>query len=155
MERIPTQKHALFFAVALVALVLSCSFCEQSYAISQPQPVLVLAQSSDSKSNTIPEFAFLEGRWRRPDGGYILDIKDVDSTGKIDAAYYNPNPIKVSKAEASRDGSEVKVCIELRDVGYPGCTYTLTYDPQTDQLKGIYFQAAIGQKFDVFFPRIK
>jgi hypothetical protein len=155
MERIPTQKHALFFAVALVALVLSCSFCAQSYAISQTQPVLVLAQSSASNSNTVTDFAFLKGRWRRPDGGYIMDIKDVDSAGKIDAAYYNPNPIKVSKAEASKEGSEAKVFIELRDVGYPGCTYTLAYDPQTDHLKGIYFQAAIGQKFYVFFSRIK
>ena len=155
MEKIPPQRHALFFAVALVALFLSHFFSEHLYAISQPHPLVVLAQSSDSNSNTIPAFAFLKGRWRRPDGGYILDIKDVDSTGKIDAAYYNPNSIKVSKAEASKEGSEAKVFIELRDVGYPGCTYTLAYDPQTDQLKGIYFQAAIGQIFDVFFSRIK
>jgi hypothetical protein len=32
---------------------------------------------------------------------------------------------------------------ELRAPGYPGSTYTLTYDPQRDQLQGIYFHAAL------------
>jgi len=33
------------------------------------------------------------------------------------------------------------VFIELRDVNYPGSTYSLTYEPASDQLKGIYYQA--------------
>jgi hypothetical protein len=49
----------------------------------------------------------------------------------------------------------VKVFIELRDVNYPGSTYTLAYDPVSDQLKGDYFQAALRQTFDVFFTRVK
>jgi hypothetical protein len=73
----------------------------------------------------------------------------------VDAAYFNPKPIQVSKAEATGEGAATKVFIELRDAGYPGCTYTLAYDPQTDQLRGIYFQAALGQNFDVVFFRIK
>ncbi len=97
----------------------------------------------------------LKGRWRRPDGGYVIDIKDVEATGKVDAAHYNPNPIRVSKAESTREGGATKLFIELRDTGYPGCTYKLTYDPQTEQLRGVYFQAAIQQNFDVVFSRIK
>jgi hypothetical protein len=42
----------------------------------------------------------------------------------------------------------------LRDVHYPGSTYTLTYDPAHDQLKGVSYQAALQQRFDVVFVRM-
>lgn len=102
-----------------------------------------------------PDFGALKGRWVRPDGGYILSVKDVDSGGKMDAAYYNPRPINVSKAQATQEGENLKVFIELRDAGYPGSTYTLIYAPKTDRLSGVYYQAAIGQRFDVIFVRSK
>jgi hypothetical protein len=44
---------------------------------------------------------------------------------------------------------------ELRDLNYPGATYNLTYDPGSDQLRGVYFQPALNQSFDVAFVRIK
>jgi hypothetical protein len=47
------------------------------------------------------------------------------------------------------------VFVELRAPGYPGSTYTLTYDPTRDQLAGIYFQAALQQRFDVVFMRMQ
>lgn len=102
-----------------------------------------------------PDFDKLKGRWLRPDGGYILSVKDVGPGGKMDTAYYNPRPIRVSKAQATREGATLNVFIELRDAGYPGSTYTLIYDPMTDRLGGVYYQAAIGQRFDVFFVRAK
>ena len=102
-----------------------------------------------------PDFGKLKGRWLRPDGGYIIAIKDIDPGGKMDAAYYNPRQINVSIAKATREGGTLKVFIELRDVRYPGSTYTLIYDPKTDQLIGVYYQAAIRQHFDVFFVRAK
>jgi len=102
-----------------------------------------------------PDYGILKGRWVRTDGGYILSVKDVDHAGKMDAGYYNPRPINVSKAQATREGATLNVFIELRDAGYPGSTYTLTYDPKTDRLGGVYFQAAIGQRFDVIFVRSK
>jgi hypothetical protein len=100
-------------------------------------------------------FDTLNGRWLRLDGGYILEIRAVDPSGKIDAVYLNPKPINVAKADATRDGSILKVFVELRAPNYPGSTYTLTYDPQQDQLKGIYFQAVQQQRFDVNFVRMK
>ena len=42
----------------------------------------------------------------------------------------------------------MKVFVELRAPNYPGSTYTLSYDPQQDQLKGIYFQAVERQNFN-------
>jgi hypothetical protein len=101
------------------------------------------------------EFDRLKGRWRRPDGGYVIDISEVDASGKMVARYYNPRPINVARAEASQEGTTAKVFIELRDTNYPGSTYTLTYDPESDQLKGVYFQAVQQQTFDVVFVRMK
>jgi hypothetical protein len=100
-------------------------------------------------------FGMLKGRWLRPDGGYILDMRSVEPSGKIDAVYLNPNPITIAKAEATRDGSKLNVFVELRAPNYPGSTYTLIYDPQQDQLRGIYFQAVQQQRFNVYFVRMK
>jgi hypothetical protein len=104
-----------------------------------------------------PKAAFekLTGRWQRPDGGYIIEIRSVEPDGRLNASYFNPQPINVAKAEALQRGGTVSVFIELRDVNYPGSTYSLTYDPANDSLKGIYFQAAIKQTFDVFFIRLQ
>lgn len=100
-------------------------------------------------------FATLPGRWVRPDGGYVINIKGIDASGKLDASYANPNPLPFSRAEATRDGNTIKLFFELRAGGYNGSTYTLTYDPASDTLKGVYFQAIAQQKFDIYFMRYK
>ena len=100
-------------------------------------------------------FDRLQGRWLRPDGGYVIEIRNIEINGKMVAAYFNPRPINVSRAEASQEGATTKVFIELRDTNYPGATYTLTYDPVRDQLRGVYFQPALQQSFDVVFVRMK
>ena len=99
--------------------------------------------------------AKLAGKWQRPDGGYVVDIRGVDSSGKLDVGYFNPNPINVSRAAAWRDQGATKLVIELRDVNYPGSTYTLELNPQTDQLFGQYFQATLRETFEVVFSRLK
>jgi len=99
-------------------------------------------------------FAKLTGKWQRPDGGYTVDVTGVDPGGKMDAAYFNPKPIHVAKAQASLSNEIVCVFIELRDINYPGSTYHLKYDAKNDRLEGIYFQAALGQTFDVYFERV-
>ena len=100
-------------------------------------------------------FGALPGRWVRPDGGYVITIKSVDAGGKLDAAYANPNPLPFSRAEATRDGKTIKLFFELRAGGYNGSTYTLTYDPASDVLKGVYYQAVAQQKFDIYFTRAR
>ena len=89
------------------------------------------------------------------DGGYFLAIKSVADTGGMNVDYFNPKPIHVAKAEVLREGTLTKVFIELRDVNYPGSTYTLTYEAGNDQLKGIYYQAVERQHFEVVFERIE
>ncbi len=99
--------------------------------------------------------AKLIGRWLRPDGGYVLEVRAVDgASGRMDAAYLNPRPIHVGKAEAKEEGGKLTVFVELQDVGYPGSIYRLTYLPQVDQLIGTYYQPAVEQSFDVEFVRL-
>jgi len=100
-------------------------------------------------------FRPLEGKWVRPDGGYVLEIRSIDPSGKMNAAYLNPRSINISSAQASREGESLRVSIELRDTNYPGSLYHLTYDPGTDSLAGTYFQATEQQQFEVEFKRMK
>jgi cytoskeletal protein RodZ len=116
-------------------------------------PAATPAIAPATKVATKADFQKLQGKWRRPDGGYVLEIKSVTDSGTLDATYANPQPIHVAKAEASQEDKAIKVFIELRDVNYPGSTYDLTYDPPSDSLQGIYYQAALQQQFDVVFVR--
>ena len=118
---------------------------------------VALAQARAEAPTLQSEAAFgaLPGRWVRPDGGYVITIKSVDAGGRIEASYANPSPLPFAKAEATRDGKTLKLFFELRAGGYNGSTYTLSYDPVSDVLKGVYFQAVMQQKFDVYFMRAK
>jgi len=100
-------------------------------------------------------FGILQGRWVRPDGGYVITIKSVDASGKLEAGYANPNLLPFARAEATRDGGTLRVFLELRAGGYNGSTYTLVHDPVNDVLRGVYYQAVAGQRFDVYFVRAK
>ncbi len=97
----------------------------------------------------------LEGRWIRPDGGYVLELKEIKKDGTLKASYFNPRPINVSKATWSRKEGKINLFVELRDFNYPGSTYTLQYDPKSDRLKGTYFQAVEKQTFNIEFVRAK
>jgi uncharacterized protein (DUF2147 family) len=120
-----------------------------------PLPAQAQVRAEAPAAQADGAFATLPGRWVRPDGGYVINIKSVDASGKLDASYANPNPLPFSRAEATRDGNTIKLFFELRAGGYNGSTYTLTYDPASDTLKGVYFQAVAQQKFDIYFMRYK
>jgi hypothetical protein len=115
----------------------------------------LIALHTPSVAQDKPDFAALKGRWVRTDGGYVIEIQNVGADGQMQAAYFNPKPINVSRAEAKRSGAAVTIFIELRAPGYPGSTYTLIHDPKSDELKGIYHQAVLQQNFDVVFVRGK
>jgi len=94
----------------------------------------------------------LKGTWVRPDGGYLIVIRNVGPQGQLDAMYFNPKALPFAKAEARR-GVSLRAHFELRAGGYDGSTYDLTYDPASDRLRGTYYQAVAKQKFDVYFTR--
>ena len=112
---------------------------------------LILAAGSAWATDYRP----LIGRWQRTDGGYVIEIKRVATDGAMQAAYFNPRPINVSRATATVFKEHLKVEVELRDTGYPGSSYTLLYDPDKDALLGFYYQAVQKQNFDVVFVRMK
>ena len=108
---------------------------------------LVHSQSAET------DYQKIIGRWVRSDGGYVLDLKKVRFDESIEVAYFNPNPINVSRAEAKSQDGEIYIYIELRDVGYPGSNYKLIYKSEIDSLIGIYHHAGIKQDFEVLFGK--
>ena len=146
----------LILTILVVGMLVACGKKENMPA-NDPSPEANAPTTPASPPSTPnPEARRLLGKWLRPDGGYVIEIKAVDdASGKLDAAYYNPQPIHVSKATATREGTGIRVFIELQAPNYPGSTYTLAYDPAADQLQGIYFQATLKQQFEVVFQRLK
>lgn len=136
-----TKLTAFLASTATVAVCLMpCS--------AQPQ-----VRAEGSSPSVDSGFGMLPGRWVRPDGGYVINIRRVDAGGRLEADYANPNPLPFARAEATRDGKTIRLFFELRAGGYNGSTYTLTYDPASDTLRGVYFQAVAQQKFDIYFNR--
>lgn len=151
-----TRGVRLAAAILLVACAGLGGWAWGRYSNSHPPPTQPAStRRPDPVAPSQIDFQKLTGRWQRTDGGYILEIRAVKSDGSLDAAYLNPRPINVAKAAASREGATLKVFVELRDKNYPGSTYLLLYDPQADQLGGIYFQAVERQQFEVAFVRMK
>lgn len=139
----------LLAAIALVALVR----VPRPLPPPAPAPAPPATNAPAVAAQAAPDVRQVLGRWLRPDGGYVLELSSVQADGKLEAAYANPRPIRVARAEVTATSGRPRVFIELRDTGYPGCTYQLAYDAQADQLKGVYFQAALQQEFDVVFVR--
>ena len=73
--------------------------------------------------------------------------------GRLDAMYFNPNPLPFARAQATQEGTTLRVFLELRAGGYGGSTYELTYDAAGDRLVGIYHQAVAKQRYEIHFVR--
>lgn len=97
----------------------------------------------------------LIGDWVRTDAGYTIKIISVNDDGTMIAQYFNPNPINVGKANWEASYGNLKIDVEMRDVNYPGSTYTLNYLPDRDMLAGEYYQAVEQLTFYVEFTRRK
>lgn len=118
-----------------------------------------LAQQSPAQAASTPATAVksgmdvLKGTWVRPDGGYTITIKNIAPSGQLEAMYANPNLLPFARAQATQDGTTLRASFELQAGGYAGSTYELSYDPASDRLKGVYYQAVAKQKFEVYFVR--
>jgi hypothetical protein len=149
-QGLPRWRRDLFLTGFLVAI--SCTG-----AMFWPIGQMVFGESANPSKQTQvqTDLQRLEGRWVRPDGGYVLDLREIKKDGSVTAAYFNPRPINVFRTEWNRKQGVITVFVELRDVNYPGSTYTLQFDPKSDRLKGTYFQAVEGQTFNIEFVRVK
>ena len=142
----------LFTIFVVLAVVMSAIYVLHNYR-GRKQSVGLASSLAAVDGQNRPDFNKLIGNWIRPDGGYVISIRDINSDGQVQAAYYNPNPINVAQSKTTFKGNKIKLFIELRDAGYPGCTYDLSYEPKTDQLSGVYYQAAIQERYDIVFLR--
>ena len=95
----------------------------------------------------------LTGNWVRTDASYLIKIIKLNDDRTLSVQYFNPNPINVGKAIWEENNGNLKIVIELRDVNYPGSTYTLNYLQDRDMLAGDYYQAVEGLTFYVEFVR--
>ena len=154
------RKFTLVLVIFISAAIVGFGgwlFYDKSGMRTDPKPEDSIAQNfkKGAVQTISPDnFQNLVGRWIRPDGGYIIEIRNVDSNGLLQAAYFNPRPIHVSQARLTIVNKETQIFIELRDVGYPGATYTLIYHSKEDVLAGLYYQPTAGQSFEVLFARM-
>jgi hypothetical protein len=139
------KKTATLLLALTAALIISCG---------QPAEQPREAASTPAAAMTA-DYQPLIGRWARTDGDYMIEIKSITADGKADAGYFNPRPINVARAEASREPDGLRLFLELRDSGYPGCLYKLTFDKAASRLTGTYFQAAQNQTYEVMFEKMK
>jgi hypothetical protein len=151
----PRRKPRRFAAIAAAVVLAAAAYAY--WGGRAPTPLDQRGAGGPPAAAAMPKVDLqrLVGEWVRPDGGYVLSVRQIAPDGKAEAVYLNPRPIKVARAEASAAGGTAKLFIELRDAGYPGSTYELIYDPRGELLAGVYFQAAMGQRFDVVFVRKK
>ncbi len=49
---------------------------------------------TDKASQGLTDVQRMEGRWVRPDGGYVLELSETKKDGGLKASYFNPRPIK-------------------------------------------------------------
>jgi hypothetical protein len=155
----PRPKWVAIIFLAFLGTAAVAYFLPFSKGPGSEQPKQVINAGKPMQTSDVsslgPDANRLIGRWSRPDGGYMIEIRNFDAKGLADAGYFNPRPIHVSKAVVARRNEALELFMELRDEGYPGSTYTLVYDVQRDMLAGIYYQAAMNQSFDVIFLRAK
>jgi hypothetical protein len=139
--------------VIFVALM-SCAKEAPEPATPSPASEASAPALSSANAPAVPEpVRKVLGKWMRADGGYVLEIRGADLSGVLDAAYFNPKSINISRAIWMQGPAGFQVVVELNDVGYPGATYVLSHDPQTDRLVGQYNQPAMQQSFDIEFIR--
>jgi hypothetical protein len=136
----------LVTALVVVAIVVALG------ALNIPIETAIKSLFTTRASNPTSE-NLLRGRWLRPDGGYSIEVRDAQAGGHLEAAYFNPRPINVARAEWHRHSDALHVFVELRDANYPGATYSLRYVPAVDQLVGNYFQPLSEQTIQVHFVR--
>jgi hypothetical protein len=153
------RRRRVFLTVLVLAATLACREKNPPTAppqVAQPQPTEAPpATPEPPKTDAKAAFKTLEGKWLRADGGYVIEVRRSGTDGRLDAAYFNPSPIHVAQANAKKEQGLIHVFLELRDRGYPGCTYNLVYDAGNDCLAGNYFQAAQGETYPVVFTRMR
>lgn len=92
---------------------------------------------SPSIAKVPAQFDFL-GSWIRGDGGYRIEVSAGETEGSVVVQYFNPESINVESAHFDRVEDEPRLTFVLRDEGYPGSAYQLSFFPERRVLVGTY-----------------
>jgi hypothetical protein len=157
-----TSKTRFFSVIAIILFLFTgCSNSPKATdsstgdAVPVPKEGIRADTSIITRTATREELDRLKGKWQRTDGGYVIEIFSLDDAGNINAGYFNPNPINVEKSQWIFREGIIYIRVILRDVNYPGSTYTLEYKSDNDYLMGNYYQAVEAANYDVIFTRKK
>jgi len=152
-----TARGSIRMRLAWIFLATSVALSCRGPESAAPAPSVTPAASpapTIAVSDAVSDPSRLVGRWLRSDSSYTIAIAGATPDGKLDAQYLNPNPIHVSRAEWRSYAGKLLVLLELKDRNYPGNFYTLTYDPGSDSLSGIYHHLGLNQELEVAFSRV-
>jgi hypothetical protein len=135
-----------FFILMNLAIILFISACSEEKATKE--------NTDNTRQENVPSFVKqAAGKWMRMDGGYVLNIHKFNTDNTLEADYLNPRQIHIAESQWKLQDGYLYLFIKFEDEGYPGSYYSLGYHPKEDRLLGFYYQAVIGQKFDVVFER--
>ncbi|RKY91677.1 MAG: hypothetical protein DRQ01_07355 [Ignavibacteriae bacterium] len=137
------NKTIYLFAAAIILIIALIFFITNN------------SEDTVSSNGNAADKNLLVGDWVRTDASYLIKINKVNEDGTLESQYFNPKPINVGNANWEESHGNLKVTVELRDVNYPGSTYTLNYLADRDILAGDYYQAVQGLTFYVEFVRKK
>ena len=143
----------LFAGFAFLLFATSCQKAAKETAPSSAAATPAAAPKATASAQVPEPVQKLLGKWLRADGGYVLELRSAEMSGVLQASYFNPKSINVSRAIWMQGGTGFQVVVELNDVGYPGATYVLSHDAQSDRLVGKYNHPAMQQSFDIEFVR--
>lgn len=132
------MKHALLLGLLLAARLVTWG---QEPQRQVPQYIAKVPEQSD-----------FFGNWLRQDGTYRLTL-EKSKNGGVTAKYLNPNSITVESAAFESEDGFIVLSVVLRDEGYPGSTYQLSYDSSYRILVGTYLMPQSGQRHQVYFTR--
>lgn len=135
-------------AIALFGLWISRQ-AQMGAQRSVPQP----AGAPGAMPTVAASFASLEGQWKRADNDHRLTIHHVAAGGAVEVSYQSPRPVRIARAQASAPGGVLRLFVELGDAAAAGSSYELAYNPQLDCLQGTFFNALIGQRFQIMLQR--
>ena len=141
----------------LVVFVFAALACRGSEAPAAATPTVTppsAPATAPAPASAAPTAEKLIGRWLRSDADYTIEIASVGPDGKLDARYFNPGPIHVSRAETATKDGKLLLGLELQDRNYPGNFYALVYDPGSDSLSGVYNHLGLNQQYEVTFSRV-
>ena len=156
--RMQDMKFCYLFSIpALIVTLLLLNGCNQERVSNNDskQDTISMDTARQKRPVAATDKNLLIGNWVRTDASYQISISALLENGDMNARYFNPKSIHVATAAWADVDGILQVYLELRDQGYPGSNYKLSYLPDRDVLSGEYFQAVQGATYPVEFGRSK